>query len=423
MELRSQTKAQNDEFNQNNQVVTPPPSTSKHFGAGRLLPAFHNSDSEDDSADYRQQIVHARQQYPPLGPTYQHSLPPLDSLDSFPPTSRDLPADRIRPTPQDNLAPTPTDDGTNDQQQHNELPPTNNMAQHINIPSTLLPSPFNRTQKEDIDIFLAGFDLYSDLQQWDANQKARTIPLLFKNDALLWYTSLDEEIKEDFDRLKEALLTRFKPHESLKWVRLREFQMKRQQPLESVENYFQEMRRLGTSLNKTLQDITDTTVGGLLPSISRFIMVRSPQTWDEALDLARKASILEDPKEGKIEVALATLTNKFEDLNSKLGRIEEGSGRRIPRQNPGFFNPGQPYRGNNTNRQTDRFPRQTNRPFNNNFNGSRQSNPFRRNTNACRACGDTSHQRDTCRFKQAQCRVCLKVGHIGRICRHRQSQQ
>ena len=417
--------------------VTPPPSAAKP--QGRLLPTFDQSDSDEESSaiatrpfpahfhNDSQNNLHLPST--PLSGTHtnQHNNTSRLSFDhSFDPLIPDIRPPN--PDPQPNVVQAQFNEINIDQNPPPQPPPNMAMA-NPNIPSTLLPSPFTGKSKDDIEIFLAGFDLYAQLHNWNDAQKAKTIPLLFKEEALLWYTGLDAAVKDNFAALKEALLTRFKPHESLKWVRLRQFQMKRQQPLESVESYFEDMRRIGTSLNKTIEDITDTTVGGLLPAISKFVMVRAPQNWDEALDMARRASILEDPKDGKIEVALAILADKFDQMDRKLGQIENGTRQRIPRPQPPFKSDNYPSQYNkigfNSHGQNPQFNqrRYDQQTYNPQGMQSRPMNPFRRSNPPCRACGNPNHSRDDCRFKNVQCRACLKVGHIQRICRSIQNSQ
>ena len=109
----------------------------------------------------------------------------------------------------------------------------------------------------------------------------------------------------------------------MKWVLLWQFQDRRQQQNESVEDYFQSMHQKGKHLNKAPLDIMETIVASLLPPVSKFVMLRSPQTLEQALDLALTASVLQqDSTTDKVESALATITDKIGALQTNLNSIQ-----------------------------------------------------------------------------------------------------
>ena len=94
------------------------------------------------------------------------------------------------------------------------------------------------------------------------------MPLLLMDKALIWFDSLADQQKETFEVFKANLFERYRLHEATRWLRLRQFADRRQQPHESVEDYFQAMTRQGQQLGKTTIDILETIVAGLLPAKS-----------------------------------------------------------------------------------------------------------------------------------------------------------
>ena len=159
------------------------------------------------------------------------------------------------------------------------------------------------------------------------------------------------------------------------------------------------MRRLGTDLGKDLKDIMDITVSGCTPEINRFIMVRHPNTWEEALNHARTAQILAPSL--NLDVAITGLGDKIDILTAKIDGLESGRSTCIPRSDhkqtyqDAHQSPPQDWR---TNAQEG------------------PPNPFRQFHPPCRSCRG-SHRRDTCRFREARCNHCAKTGHIKSVCR------
>ena len=156
----------------------------------------------------------------------------------------------------------------------------------MKLPHSLMPEPFQGKSTDDVELWLKRLDQYARLQGCPNVQKGAMLPLLFTGQAQVWFDSLSADEKENYQTLCEALLRRYQPHKSMKWVLLRQFQDRRQQPNESVEAYFQSMHQKGRHLNKAPLDIMETIVAGLLPPVSKFVMLRSLQTLEQAMYLA-----------------------------------------------------------------------------------------------------------------------------------------
>ena len=201
----------------------------------------------------------------------------------------------------------------------------------LKLPHSLMPEPFQGKSTDDVELWLKRFDQYTRLQGWPDVQKGALLPLLFRGQAQVWFDGLSSDEKANYQTLCAALLRRYQPHKSMKWVLLRQFQDRRQQPNESVEDYFQSMHQKGKYLKKAPLDIMETIVSGLLPPISKFVMLRSPQTLEQALDLALTASVLQqDSTTDKVEVALATITDK---IGALLCPFVTRKRRKVSRQN------------------------------------------------------------------------------------------
>jgi len=323
---------------------TPPPSGRKHDRPQYIGSDTSSDDDENDeefafSAVDQPQVSDSDFQIPSItGGSVHHPLSPsivisnpsstVDSASFFeprhPPTTSpyipNLPPFQVPPATSASLRPpltgdivhvsTPTSVPIMSVSSEDSSPGTPTMK----LPHSLMPETFQGKSTDDVELWLKRFDQYARLQGWPDVQKGAILPLLFRGQAQVWFDSLSSDEKANYQALCAALLRRYQPHKSMKWVLLRQFQDRRQQPNESVEDYFQSMHQKGKHLNKAPLDIMETIVAGLLPPISKFVMLRSPQTLEQALDLALTALVLQqDSTTDKVEVALATITDKIGD--------------------------------------------------------------------------------------------------------------
>ena len=156
------------------------------------------------------------------------------------------------------------------------------------------------------------------------------MPLLLQDQALVWFDSLSDDQKESWAAFKENFHKRYRPPEATRWLRLHQFADRKQQPHESVEDYFQHMTRQGQQLGKGTTDM-ERVVAGLLPATSRFVMTINPTTIQQALDYAQIAGVLEqDGSNDKVGVTLVSLTEQIRALQMDLNRIQKGMTSLVP---------------------------------------------------------------------------------------------
>ena len=159
-----------------------------------------------------------------------------------------------------------------------------------------------------------------------------------------WFDGLSHQQRETLAIFKENLYKRYRPHEVTRWLHLHQFADCKQQPHESVDDYFQAMTRHSQQLGKTTKDIIALTiVAGLLLAISRFVMTRNPKTIDQALDFAQTARVLEqDSSDNRVGVALASLTDQIGTLQIDLNRIQNSMRSLVQNRAVRLATPGQP---------------------------------------------------------------------------------
>ena len=62
--------------------------------------------------------------------------------------------------------------------------------------------------------FIEKFAKLSEINKWSNDQKCMQLCLALPKEAESWYLTLNTEVKEDFDKLKDAFVTRFDSVES-----------------------------------------------------------------------------------------------------------------------------------------------------------------------------------------------------------------
>jgi hypothetical protein len=188
----------------------------------------------------------------------------------------------------------------------------------IKIPSNLMPETFKGDGKVEIELWLKQFEHYCQLYAWSPEERKKVLPLLLKEKAQEWFDGLSDQEKNTYDAMVEALKLRYRPHDSLKWVRLQQFKERKQQPGEPIEDFIQCIKRMGLKLGKSEKDIMETVVAGLTPAISKFVMLKNPKNLQEAADYAMTAAVLE-PKQADV-VAIAALNQKMDSVLEKQSR-------------------------------------------------------------------------------------------------------
>ena len=136
--------------------------------------------------------------------------------------------------------------------------------------------------------FLDKFELFTAFQKKNARQKAAMLPIYFEGVALTWYKELPEEIKKDYEDLKDAFLNRFNSPD-LKWVREQKVLERSQGPQESVDQYLNDMNTLCSTLEKEPNERMSLTLKGLRPEIKKFVITNRPKSLSELESWARLA--------------------------------------------------------------------------------------------------------------------------------------
>lgn len=308
-----------------------------------------------------------------------------------------------------------------------------------NVPSSLLPEPFKGNSSDDAGLWLRRFEIYVQLKGWGPLKALTAFPMFLRDGAAIWYDSLDSTHKLTFDKLKEAFSARFEPHESMRWIRLDEFNARTQKSGETVEAYLQDMLKRGHDLEKSEAEIMETVVRGFLPKISLYVKEKAPTTMTEALNYARVAQSFRVDKVSSPDKEVATIVAKIaadvkKEVHKQLATVQMPQSGRPPRgppQQQGQQSRPPPFRQVAFTQSAPRGPFSGRNPFNNAPQGNQFSRPFRQQpppqrqqqvvygqrTIICFACGRFNHIARDCPYSRVKCHFCGQIGHLQKMCR------
>lgn len=149
-------------------------------------------------------------------------------------------------------------------------------------------SHFRGSAESDVDEWFGEFETIAAANQEDLPSRLRVFPGLLKGEALSWYHGLTDEVKADWDELKDHFIHAFRESggESRALSKLNKISMKDN---ESVRRYSQRVKSLikkcATEGSPRLQK--EWFVGGLPSTMGFAVRMAKPTTLAEAIEAAQ----------------------------------------------------------------------------------------------------------------------------------------
>jgi hypothetical protein len=286
-------------------------------------------------------------------------------------------------------------------------------------------------------------------KQFNKRQSANAIPVLLRGSALVWYGNLPDEVKQDFDKLTEAFISRYHIIGITGWKDTAELWANPQNPHQSVDDYLNNMERKAAKTNMPEEQKRHAIIYGLRPAIRQQVLqheitnvqqIRHWATIAEASenshapqdDLKQMIKELKDQQEALVKVA-ALSTEKTQEARPQnyTHYPQPDYTYNIPQQAPQRQQPTAP-------RQTYYPPPQPQQPWRSygtrafqpnattypqpqnmqNF-GSRGPRPqFQNMSQQCGRCLRGPHSLAQCPAREIFCYQCRGQGHIARACRN-----
>ena len=193
------------------------------------------------------------------------------------------------------------------------------------LDSLIRPGEFNGYSNEDASAHLEKFESWIALKGiQDEHRMARAFRLLMRENALAWLKSLEQNVVNNWDALRDAFITKFAAPEN-KMTKNRDLMERKQGPNESVDEYIKQMQKLANYLEKSETDVVYMIIQGFRPSIKEKLLMTDITNFQQLERLARvaerslaSASSTDDVVLKSLMAAEKSRSDTFTDVTSKL---------------------------------------------------------------------------------------------------------
>ena len=141
---------------------------------------------------------------------------------------------------------------------------------------------------QDAQHWLERLRLYSEANDYTPIQTILLFTLLLRDVAERWFRSLDQNVREDWELLKNAFLQEYHKAPSL-WLIRQKLATRKLLPNEDINKYINDIMKWCTKLNCKEESIMAYLVNGLTPSIRAKIIQSDPQTLTQVMKSLRLA--------------------------------------------------------------------------------------------------------------------------------------
>ena len=160
------------------------------------------------------------------------------------------------------------------------------LTQLTTKPSTEIhPTPFTGTAANNILDWIENFDRIAAHNVWNHQKQLQVIPVYLKDTVLNFYRSLPEQTKTDMNLLKAALRHRYHTQDRLYNMRVK---LQKLRQGSSLESYINDLNTLAHHLELPEQQKIHYFIFGLKPKLKQALLIRQPQTYDDAVTFAKR---------------------------------------------------------------------------------------------------------------------------------------
>ena len=193
--------------------------------------------------------------------------------------------------------------------------------------SSLRPASFKGLASEDADRWMKRFLSYSEFSNMDDQRKARIFRLMVEQAAEVWYNSLPEAVRGNWQQLQEAFNQKYINANNLHWLKEQGLFARVQGREESVESYITDVRQRCSQLQKGEAETRSIILRGLLPGIKAFVIGQQPADLEEVELKAKLAESIENlkPKDAssdRVNLMQDTYNKSLSDLSKAINNLE-----------------------------------------------------------------------------------------------------
>ena len=138
--------------------------------------------------------------------------------------------------------------------------------------------------------WLEKFNKAGTLKKWSDDEKCIHFCFALGNHAEDWYTSLTEEVKNDYDKLQASFLARFES--SADRVFSYSAFLDITQGSDSVDTYIEKVLKSGRKLKKNDRELMDKIIHGLHKEVRNFVIMKEAKTLEQVTKYARMGQSL-----------------------------------------------------------------------------------------------------------------------------------
>lgn len=261
-------------------------------------------------------------------------------------------------------------------------------------------SPFHGNPGERAEEWLAWYNNFADVYNYNEDKRLRMLPFYLKDHAVAWYTSLPSETKDDFTALTDALKQRFNGSDGLD--RNMALLSLSQQRGESCTSYFTRILKVTNNQRYPEDLLTSVALKGLNAEIKTIVMPQNNLTLEDL----RKASIMAERTVAATASSICAATNFQDNLSRQLKEMTERLAQMELRyQQPRQQDP-QPTWSRNRNQKGSRKAKRE----------SQMQGTTDDEIKCARCEGKFSHTIENCPAYDKTCSYCGKRGHFTETC-------
>ena len=301
------------------------------------------------------------------------------------------------------------------------------------------PRPFSG-EKGDAERWVDHFQLYSTHRGLTKDEQLTLFPLLLRDSAADWFSTLTGQALLTYDNLVRAFRDNYFVPTELKWKETGSLWNQSQREDESVEDFVARVRRGARRIGMAEGELINIILHGLRPAIRMHVLQKGGDTLDSMIKTAKLAEAVAPPASDStnallMEVMRASVqanekqAKEMKVLTSKIAALSSHTDRDIVNAvNERAVNMSERASGQRASRQTPQMQQRNNyaRDFNRRTpeggaadfrqrswqppRGDRPEGP------PCGRCGGV-HAYGRCRADGVTCYACGRLGHLARVCR------
>ena len=307
------------------------------------------------------------------------------------------------------------------------------------------PNAFRGRSDESGEEWLRHFENYCAYKGYDKPKSLSLIKVLLAGNAANWFDTLNQEDREDYDRLVAVFKLRYKPPETMKFKSAKELYSRRQRDDETVDNYIESMRKLGREIREgdAGEEMTRYAIlNGLKANIANFVTQREPTTMDELVKAARLAELTCNDQMAEVKEEIKRLAIRWDNMTAaplvnrspspvaqerRVSFIDQYNDRRAGdyaasddrwRSQQTYLPGARPFRGNIQRQRGNYGGRYTTRSRGMGGGFMTGNYPPSQEVQRCNKCGRTAHTNMLqCPANTRTCNACHRRGHFAVVCR------